>query len=99
MEALIPLALQLLQFSLPAIAGVSPQVAAAIKLMTVAAPIIQKTYADLKPVAQRIIATLKADKSTTPEQIAELEAAEAVLDQEFDDAAAAALEADAAAKK
>jgi hypothetical protein len=86
----LPIALQLLEGALPLIAGISPQVATAVKVVTVAAPFIAKEYQDLKPVVQRIIATLKSDSAATDDQISELEAAEAVLDQDFDSAAAAA---------
>lgn len=94
---LLPLALNLIQTSLPLIGGASPAVSTAIKIITAAAPVVYSTYRDLIPIVKRSIAVLKADSSTTDAQIAELEAAEAILDQDFDEAAAAALAEDRAA--
>ncbi len=97
MEALIPLVISLIESSLPLIAGKSPLIAKTVGILTAVAPRIYSTYRELMPVVKRQIATLKADPATTDELIVELEAAEVILDAEFDETAAAALAEDAAA--
>jgi ethanolamine transporter EutH len=58
-------------------------------------PLIVKEAQELVPIVKNIITALKADPSTTAEQVAVLDAMSKRLDQEFEDAAAAALKEDA----
>jgi hypothetical protein len=97
METLIPIVIGLIQQSLPFIAGKAPAIASAISIITAVTPTVVTTYKALKPIVGRIIATLKADPSTLPDQLAQLQAAEVLLDADFDAAAAAALVEDEAA--
>ncbi len=60
-------------------------------------PIIKAEYQDLVPIVQRIIIALKADPSTIPAQLDALDAAEAQLDADYENAAAAAAAEDAVA--
>lgn len=95
MESLIPLVVSLLQQTLPLIAGKAPAIASAVSTVLAIAPVIASAYTNLKPVVGRIIAALKADPATTPDQITVLEAAEVIMDHDFDAAADAALAEDA----
>lgn len=52
-------------------------------------PAIIKSYGDLKPIVQNIIATLQQSSAVTPAQRAALKAMDAQCDQAFDDAWAA----------
>lgn len=99
METLIPLVVSLLSKALPAIAGSAPAVTEAIKVAVAVTPAIMTTYTDLKPIIGRIIVALKNDPTATDQQLSMLEAAEVLLDADFDAAADAALAEDAAVPK
>lgn len=60
-------------------------------------PVIVQEYKDLLPIVQNIITALKADPSTTAQQLATLEELEIQYDADFEAAAAAAEAEDAAA--
>jgi hypothetical protein len=92
-----PAILGLLQQFLPQIAGSSPAIGMAVKAVVALAPVVASSYKDLKPMIGNVITALKSDPAALPDQIAELEKAEAILDAEFDEAAAAALAEDMAA--
>jgi len=94
--ALINLAITAINASLPFIRGKAPAVASAIDAVTAAAPVVAEVYTDLKPIVARTIASLKADPTTAPAQLAELEEAEKILDANFDDALAKAIAEDEA---
>lgn len=59
-------------------------------------PIVVKEAQDLAPIISNIISVLRDDAEITPDQLAALDAFEAVIDADFDDAAAMALANDAA---
>ncbi|NTF67989.1 hypothetical protein [Rhizobium rhizogenes] len=54
-------------------------------------PTLVQEYQDLLPVVKNIIALMKQSSAVTPEQVATLQAQEAVIDKTFDDALAAYL--------
>jgi hypothetical protein len=62
-------------------------------------PAIVQEAKDLAPTVKNIIATLRGNAATTPEQLDQLDAIEAPIDAAFDAAATAALAEDAAAEK
>lgn len=97
MESLIPLIVSLLSHAVPAISGSAPAIAEAIKTVVAITPVVMSGYSDLKPIVGRVITALKNDPATTDQQIAVLEAAEVLLDTDFDAVANAALAEDAAA--
>lgn len=54
-------------------------------------PLLVQEYQDVLPSVKNIIALLKANGAVTPDQVATLQAQEAVIDKAFDDALAAYL--------
>jgi len=104
LEQIIPLGVSLLQAALPSLSKLigdskATFITKAVAFVAEAAPIVAKEYKDLKPIVQNVIVALKSDPSTLMDQLDKLEEAEKILDQDFDDAAAAALAEDDAASK
>jgi hypothetical protein len=97
MEALIPLVLSLIQHALPLLGGSAPAIAKVVDVVVAVTPTVISTYKDLKPIVTNIVQTLKSDPATARAQIEKLEAVEAQLDADFDDAADKALADDKAA--
>lgn len=54
-------------------------------------PTLVQTYSNLLPIVKKIIGLLKQNSAITPDDLAKLEAQEAVIDKAFDDALAAYL--------
>jgi hypothetical protein len=94
MNALIPLLLSLLQTAAPSLGG--PAVQQAILITTQLVPILIEAGGALLPRLKNIITALKGNDAITPELLAELDAAEALIDAEFEAAATAAEAEDAA---
>lgn len=91
--------LALIQVLLPAMGGNAALVSKIIEALVALIPILITTYKDLVPIAKNIIIALKADPSTTIEQLDALDIAEAQLDAAYEVAAAAAEAEDTAAAK
>lgn len=58
-------------------------------------PVIVKEYQDMVPIVTNIIAALRANGAVTPAMLDQLDAQEALIDADFDDAEAKAEVADA----
>lgn len=97
MESLIPLVLSMIQHALPLLGGSAPAISKVVDVVVAVAPTVIETYKELKPIVASIIRTLKSDPATARAQIEQLEAVEAQLDADFDDAADRALAEDKAA--
>lgn len=87
--------LGLLQTVAPAVAG-SGAVGKIITTLTQLVPVLVDQYQDVLPSVKNIIETLRTNKDITNEQWEELDAVEAIIDAEFDKAAAAASKEDKA---
>lgn len=97
MEALIPAGLSLIQSLLGGTALESPIIKYAVEFVTAAAPVVVQEYKDLKPVVKNIITALKADPSTLPTQLEDLEKSEVLIDAAFEASAVKAIAEDDAA--
>lgn len=97
LETLIPAGISLIQNLIGGTALTSPIVKYAVEFVTAAVPVVIKEYKDLKPVVSNIITALKADPSTLPTQLEELEKSEILIDAAFEEAAAKAIAEDEAA--
>lgn len=97
LETLIPAGISLIQSLIGGSALTSPIIKYAVEFVTAAAPTVIQEYKDLKPVVKNIITALKADPSTLPAQLEDLEKAEVLIDAAFEAAAAKAIAEDKAA--
>lgn len=98
MEALIPAGISLIQQLLGSGSVLaSPIIRYAVEFVTAATPVVIQEYKDLKPVVKNIITALKADPSTLPTQLEDLEKAEVLIDAAFEESAARAIAEDDAA--
>lgn len=95
METLIPAGIALIQQLLGSGSLLaSPVVKYAIEFITAATPVVIQEYKDLKPVVKNIITALKADPSTLPTQLDDLEKLEIDIDAAFEAEAARAIAED-----
>lgn len=100
MEGLISISLGLITKLLPMIPALStPLVKDIVNTVAVATPVVISTYKDLKPIVANIIKGLKNSGNLTEEDWNALVEAEKLIDEDFDNAAAAALAEDEAAAK
>ena len=82
---------------LPKMVGDAGMVEQIIAALVALQPMIAAEYADLKPIVGNIIATMRADPSTTAAQLDTLDQMETALDGAYEAAASAAAAQDAAA--
>lgn len=95
LETLIPIGITLIQQLLGSGSILaSPVVKYAVEFITTVTPVVIQEYKDLKPIVKNIITALKADPSTLPTQLEELEKAEVLIDAAFEEAAAKAIAED-----
>jgi hypothetical protein len=94
MEAIIPAGIALLQQLVSSSSLTSVLIKSAVEFVVAVAPVVVKEYQDLKPIVSNIITALKASPEALPDQLAALQAAEVLLDSNFETAAAKSLEED-----
>lgn len=94
--------LQVIQAILPLLAAIAPTAPVGvagqiISALATLAPIAMQEAKDVLPSIKNIITGLRSNGEVTKEQLDQLDSIEAVIDANFDDAAAAAAAADEAA--
>lgn len=97
MEAAITALVGLLQTAAPFL-GTASSIGKVISVLVEILPVLAKEINDVKPMVANIISALRANPATTADQLSALDTLEARIDAEFDAAAKAALDEDAAAK-
>ena len=96
MTAAFTTVLALLGQLLPALSGNSEMIANIINALIQIIPVIVKEVQDVAPMVKNIIAALKNDPATTADQLAQLDALDAQVDQAFEAAATDAQAQDSA---
>ena len=87
MTAALTTLLALLGQLIPAISGDASLIATIINALVQILPVIVKEIQDVAPFVKNIIAALKNDPNTTADQLAQLQALDAQVDQAFEAAA------------
>lgn len=99
LETIIPIGITLIQQLLGSGSVLaSPVIKYAIEFITTVTPVVIQEYKDLKPIVKNIITALKADPSTLPAQLEDLQKSEVLIDAAFEAEAARAIAEDEAAK-
>ena len=96
MTAAFTTVLALLGQLLPALSDNSEMIANIINALIQIIPVIVKEVQDVAPMVKNIIAALKNDPATTADQLAQLDALDAQVDQAFEAAATDAQAQDSA---
>lgn len=100
MQAIISLALTLLERVVPQLAGANaPLISQIVSGLVALVPLLIKEYNDAIPFIKNVIALLKGNNAVTPDQLQTLDTLETQIDASFEVAAANALAEDAAATK
>lgn len=81
--------------SIPQIAGNAKLVAEGVSAMVALYPIAKSEFQDLQPIVKNVIAVLRSDPSAMPATLDQLDAVEAKLDADYEEAAALAAAEDA----
>ncbi|MFB6460442.1 hypothetical protein [Bradyrhizobium tunisiense] len=81
--------------SIPQIAGNAKLVSEGVAAMVALYPIAKSEFQDLMPIVKNAIAAFRADPSAMPEVLDQLDALEAKLDADYEEAAALAAAEDA----
>jgi hypothetical protein len=89
--------LVLIEALLPQLGANSALIEKIVAALVALYPLISAEYADLKPIVVNIMTALRSDPSTTAAQLDALDAFEAKLDSDYEQAAAAAEGEDLAA--
>ncbi len=100
MQAIISLALTLLERVVPQLAGANaPLISQIVSGLVALVPLLIKEYNDAIPFIKNVIALLKGNNAITSDQLQTLDTLETQIDAAFEVAAANALAEDAAASK
>lgn len=99
MEAIVSLALALLEAIVPQLSGANAAlITKIIEGLVALIPLLVKEYNSVIPFIQNVITLLKNNNQVTPDQLAQLDQLEATLDAAFETAATNAIAEDAAAE-